>query len=163
MMQHVWDYFEYTQDTTWLRSTGYPFLKEVAQFWLSQLQNDGYNGDGSLVVNPCNSPEHGPTTFACTHFQQLIHQVFEALLNAVDHTKNPSCGMGAEVSKALPKLDKGLHFTSWGGVKEWKLRDAEATTTKTRIAICPILSDGSPATQSRLSKMVIEMQQSRTP
>ncbi|KAL3954521.1 hypothetical protein ACCO45_010084 [Purpureocillium lilacinum] len=130
MMQHVWDYFEYTQDTTWLRSTGYPFLKEVAQFWLSQLQNDGYNGDGSLVVNPCNSPEHGPTTFACTHFQQLIHQVFEALLNAVDHTKNPSCGMGAEVSKALPKLDKGLHFTSWGGVKEWKLRDAEGYDDK---------------------------------
>ncbi|KAJ6443735.1 long-chain-fatty-acid-CoA ligase [Purpureocillium lavendulum] len=124
MMQHVWDNFEYGQDTTWLRHTGYPFLKEVAQFWLSQLQQDDFNKDGSLVVNPCNSPEHGPSTFACTHFQQLIHQVFEAVLSSARYLGHTDRALENDVSSTLAKLDKGLHFTNWGGIKEWKLPDA---------------------------------------
>lgn len=71
MMQHVVDHFEYSQNISWFSNQGYPLLKGVAQFWLSQLQEDLYFDDGMLVVNPCNSPEHGPTTFACTHYQQL--------------------------------------------------------------------------------------------
>ena len=63
MIQHVWDNFDYTQNVTWLKQQGYPLTKRVAQFWLSQLQADGYSKDGSLVVNPCNSPElDAPTT-----------------------------------------------------------------------------------------------------
>jgi alpha-L-fucosidase 2 len=61
MAEVVWDHFDYSQDTAWFQSTGYPFLKSVALFWLTQLQQDEYFHDGTLVVNPCNSPEHGPT------------------------------------------------------------------------------------------------------
>ncbi|KAK5125244.1 hypothetical protein LTR85_000920 [Meristemomyces frigidus] len=83
LMQHVWDYFDYSQDTAWLAAQGYPqLLKPVAEFWLSQLQEDQYFKDGTLVVNPCSSPEHGPTTFGCTHYQQLIYQVFETALQS---------------------------------------------------------------------------------
>jgi alpha-L-fucosidase 2 len=74
MMQHVWDHYEYSQNETWLKSQSYPLAKGVAQFWLSQLQSDDYFHDGTLVVNPCNSPEHGLAIFAC--YQQLLHQIF---------------------------------------------------------------------------------------
>ena len=61
LSHHVWDHFDYSQDVSWYRQTGYPILKGTAQFWLSQLVQDEYFKDGTLVVNPCNSPEHGPT------------------------------------------------------------------------------------------------------
>ena len=61
MMQHVFDHFTYSQNITWLESQGFPLIRGVAEFWLSQLQEDKFFNDGTLVVNPCNSPEHGPT------------------------------------------------------------------------------------------------------
>jgi alpha-L-fucosidase 2 len=132
MMQHVFDHWDYSQNSTWLRDQGYPLIKGVAEFWLSQLQEDE---DGSLVVNPCNSPEHGPTTFGCAHYQQLVHQVFEAVLTAWKKVaeQDPE-GPRTEVRKsftdaaflmdvenALERLDKGFHIGAWGQIKEWKL------------------------------------------
>lgn len=58
MMQHVWDYYDYSQDKQWLSRTGYPLLKAISDFWVSQLQEDQYFKDGTLVVNPCNSRKH---------------------------------------------------------------------------------------------------------
>ena len=67
MMQHVADHFDYSRDEDWLRDTGYPLLKGVSNFWLSQLVKDDFFHDGTLVSNPCSSPEHGPVSFAiCT-------------------------------------------------------------------------------------------------
>lgn len=60
MMLHVADHWDYSQNLTWLSKVGYPMLKAISMFWLSQLQQDEYFHDGTLVVNPCSSPEHGP-------------------------------------------------------------------------------------------------------
>lgn len=62
MMLHVADHFDYSQDIEWLNEIGYPLLKAISQFWLSQLQQDEYFLDGTLVVSPCSSPEHGPVS-----------------------------------------------------------------------------------------------------
>lgn len=51
----------------------------MAEFWLDNLFDDGYFNDGSLVVNPCNSPEQPATSFGCTHYQQLIWELFNAV------------------------------------------------------------------------------------
>ncbi|KAL4861027.1 alpha-fucosidase A [Aspergillus spectabilis] len=131
MMQHVWDNFEYTQDTTWLDRQGYPLLKGVASFWLSTLQEDKFYNDGTLVVNPCNSPETGPTTFGCAHYQQLIHQLFISVLAAQEFISTPEDPRFIDaITSALENLDKGLHFTSWGGLKEWKLPEEHGYDTK---------------------------------
>lgn len=124
MMQHVFDHWEYSQDAEWLQAQGYPMLKGVAEFWLDQLQVDEFFKDGSLVVNPCNSPEHGPTTFACAHFQQLIHQVFDAVLSVSPAAGEDDEAFVANVTGSLAKLDKGFHIGEWGQIKEWKLPDS---------------------------------------
>ncbi|KAI1128643.1 Six-hairpin glycosidase-like protein [Nemania abortiva] len=124
MMQHVWDRFDYAQDVTWLQEQGYPLLKGIAQFWVSQLQDDKFFDDGTLVVNPCNSPETGPTTFGCAHYQQLIHQVFDNVLSSASLVGEKDAKFFDSVTSSLARLDSGIHFTTWGGIKEWKLPDS---------------------------------------
>jgi alpha-L-fucosidase 2 len=126
MMQHVYDHFSYSQNTTWFTTQGYPLMKGVAEFWLSQLQLDTYFHDGTLVVNPCNSPEHGPTTFGCTHYQQLLYQLFSNILFAASSVPQlePDHAFIANVSHSLRLLDTGLHIGSFNEIKEWKIPDS---------------------------------------
>ncbi|KAI1361047.1 Six-hairpin glycosidase-like protein [Xylaria arbuscula] len=131
MMQHVWDRFDYTQDADWLRKQGYPLLKGIAQFWVSQLQEDFFFDDGTLVANPCNSPEIGPTTFGCSHYQQLIHQVFDNVLSSASIVGEKDKTVLDSVTSSLARLDTGIHFTTWGGLKEWKLPDSYGYDNKT--------------------------------
>ncbi|KAI9686678.1 MAG: hypothetical protein M1820_010582 [Bogoriella megaspora] len=127
MMQHVYDHYSYTQNATWLISQGYPLMKGIAQFWLSQLQPDLYFNDSTLVVNPCNSPEHGPTTFACTHYQQLLSQLFTSLLSlsgVIPTADTSDAAFFNNLTTAVASLDTGIHIGSFGEIKEWKLPDS---------------------------------------
>lgn len=124
MMQHVWDNFDYTQDVEWLKRQGYPLIKGVAQYWLSQLQDDAFFEDDTLVVNPCNSPEHGPTTFGCAHYQQEIHRTLDTVLSGAAYVGEDDEDFLDKVSSTLDRLDKGFHITEWGGIKEWKIPDS---------------------------------------
>lgn len=132
IMQHVFDHYDYSRNATWLAERGYPMLQAIASFWLSQLQEDLFFHDGSLVVNPCNSPEHGPTTFGCAHFGQVIHQVFEAVLSTAAVVGDPDTAFRDSVASALARLDTGVHIddseesssSQPGVLKEWKVPDA---------------------------------------
>lgn len=83
-VQHVWDYFDYTQDATWYQQVGYPLLKGVVQYWLATLVEDEYFKDGTLVSNPCSSPEHGNVVsfhlpwILCSRFSHLVVPGFDA-------------------------------------------------------------------------------------
>ncbi|GLB08979.1 hypothetical protein AtubIFM57258_004888 [Aspergillus tubingensis] len=121
MSHHVWDHFDYTQDSAWYREIGYPILKGAAQFWLSQLVKDEYFKDGTLVVNPCNSPEHGPTTFGCTHYQQLIWEVFDHVLQGWTASGDDDTSFKNAITSKFSALDPGIHIGSWGQIQEWKL------------------------------------------
>lgn len=78
------------------------------------------------MVNPCNSPEHGPTTFACTHYQQLIYQLFGNILSAILSLPNLESDKAfiANISSSLGLLDKGVHVGSFNEIKEWKIPDS---------------------------------------
>ena len=119
MMAHVWDHYEYSADDAWWTNQGYALIVNHAQFWLNQLQKDSYFNDGALVVNPCNSPEHGLITFGCTHYQQLITELFFNVLTASLSSTDPS--LLADIADTIPSLDRGLHIGSWGQIQEWKL------------------------------------------
>ncbi|GIK01368.1 hypothetical protein Aspvir_005402 [Aspergillus viridinutans] len=121
MSQHVWDHFDYTRDIKWYQTVGYPILKGAAQFWLSQLVQDEHFNDGTWVVNPCNSPEHGPTTFGCTHFQQLIWELFDHVLRGWTASGDTDATFHSAIASKFSSLDTGIHIGSWGQIQEWKL------------------------------------------
>ncbi|ROW02518.1 hypothetical protein VMCG_06112 [Cytospora schulzeri] len=125
MMLHVFDHYDYDRNITWLTETGYPLLKGVASFWMSQLQEDLFSNDGTLVVNPCNSPEQGPTTFGCTHYQQLLYQVFDAVLIIAPLVAEQDTDFLESVHDKLSRLDTGIHIDPETNViREWKVPDS---------------------------------------
>ncbi|PVF92534.1 hypothetical protein CPB86DRAFT_177484 [Serendipita vermifera] len=122
LMTHVWDHFDYTGDVDWLRRQGYPLLKVTAQFWLEALQNDGYTKDNSLVAVPCNSPELPQTTFGCTHWQQLIWELFNAVEKSLSVLNLPSeNAFLSEIKQKRQRLYRGLDIGSKGEIQEWRL------------------------------------------
>jgi protein-glucosylgalactosylhydroxylysine glucosidase len=51
-----WNYFRVTQDLEWLEQEGYPVLQEVAEFWLSRVEE---NEDGGFdIINVVAADEH---------------------------------------------------------------------------------------------------------
>lgn len=114
------DWLEYSGDAEWYRRQGYPLLKGAALFWLDQLQEDLYFNDGTLVVNPCNSPEHGPTTFGCSNHQQQIWELLDRVLATWPVSGDNDQVFYQKVRQTLSRLDKGIHIGSWGQLQEWK-------------------------------------------
>lgn len=43
-----WKYYQMTKDKEWLRTRGYPMLKEVADFWMSRVEK---GADGQMHIN----------------------------------------------------------------------------------------------------------------
>ncbi|KAE9968464.1 hypothetical protein EG328_007543 [Venturia inaequalis] len=130
IMQHVYDHYDYTRDLPFLQQTGYNLMRDVTTFWMSQLQQDRYSKDNTLVATPCNSPVTGPTTFGCAHFQQLIFQLFETTLSAAWAVNDIDTTFTNSVDVYMSALDKGLHLGSWGQIKEWKIPDSKGFDKK---------------------------------
>jgi len=53
--QHLWEQYEFSMDTSYLRQTAYPIIKEAVQFWLENLTEY----EGHMIVAPSISAEHG--------------------------------------------------------------------------------------------------------
>ncbi|KDN36266.1 hypothetical protein RSAG8_10954, partial [Rhizoctonia solani AG-8 WAC10335] len=120
MMVHVYDHFDYTNDVAWWRAQGWPLLKGVALFWLDHLIEDQRFKDGTLVTAPCNSPEQAIVTLGCSHSQQLVWQLFEAVEKGFGASGDNDTAFLHEVSTKKLKLDKGIRIGSWGQLQEWK-------------------------------------------
>ncbi|KAM0462089.1 hypothetical protein ACHAO4_001282 [Trichoderma viride] len=121
MMAHVWDRYDYGRDNNWYASVGYPLMKGVASFWMDLLVQDDYFKDGTLVANPCNSPEHGPTTFGCAQFQQVIWELFDHIIKDWNASGDKDESFLKRLKESYTKLDPGVHVGSWGQIQEWKL------------------------------------------
>lgn len=89
MMQHYWNHFEFTRDTTFLRERAFPAIEEVAKFYSDWIIEDPR--DGTLVSAPSTSPENrfinerGNAVASCLGSamdQQVIYEVFDHYLKA---------------------------------------------------------------------------------
>lgn len=60
MMTHLWTHYEYTLDKDYLKTVGYPLLKETARFFMDYMIEDPKTG--WLLTGPSISPENGYTT-----------------------------------------------------------------------------------------------------
>jgi alpha-L-fucosidase 2 len=116
LAQHYYEHYLFTMDRRFLHDRAYPVMKELAQFWLDALAVDPR--DGKLVVTPGFSPEHGDFSAGAAMSQQIVGQLFANVVASAgvlgDHD------FGAEVGKALDRLDPGTRIGSWGQLQEWK-------------------------------------------
>lgn len=51
-----WNYFQVTQDLGWLESEGYPLLEEVAEFWMSRVEEN--ESGGFDIINVVAADEY---------------------------------------------------------------------------------------------------------
>lgn len=80
LSHHVWDHFLFTQDTAFLKSEGYPLMKEAARFFTCFLVKDSETG--WLISTPSNSPETGGLVAGPTMDHQLIRDLFQNCIRA---------------------------------------------------------------------------------
>lgn len=111
--QHFWEHYAFTQDRSFLSTTGYPFMKEVCEFWEDYLKP---LPDGRLVAPNGWSPEHGPHEDGVTYDQEIIWDLFNNTAEAAavlgDH------GFLEKVTAirdhlVAPKIGR------WGQLQEW--------------------------------------------
>ncbi|WP_055566396.1 glycoside hydrolase family 95 protein [Streptomyces atriruber] len=113
----LYEHYRFGGSTDYLRTTAYPVMKEAAEFWLDNLRTDPR--DGTLIVTPSYSPEHGDFTAGAAMAQQIVHDLFTNTLEAA-RTLGDSPAFRGELEKTLGSLDPGLRIGSWGQLQEWK-------------------------------------------
>ncbi|MEU1149271.1 glycoside hydrolase family 95 protein [Streptomyces sp. NPDC005863] len=113
----LYEHYRFGGSTDYLRATAYPAMKEAAEFWLDNLRVDPR--DGTLIVTPSYSPEHGDFTAGGAMAQQIVHDLLTNTLEAA-RVLGDSPAFRAELEKTLDGLDPGLRIGSWGQLQEWK-------------------------------------------
>ena len=111
---HLWDYYDFTRDTAFLRDTAYEILRSSACFTVDYLW---HKPDGSYIAAPSTSPEHGPvdegTTFANAVAREiLLDAVAAAEVLGLDEEERSEW---LSVEKALPPYRVGR----FGQLMEW--------------------------------------------
>lgn len=128
--QHVWWHYEYSQDKEFLAKRGYPYLKEVAEFYEDFLVKDE---NGVYQIMPSQSPENKfvgggemPVTICVSSAvdvefanELLSHVIRAAKILGVDDDRIP---VWEELLANLPKLQIG----SKGQLLEWNKEFEEA-------------------------------------
>jgi alpha-L-fucosidase 2 len=116
LAQHFYEHYRFSGDRVFLARRAYPVMKEAARFWLDALVVDPR--DGSLIVSPSYSPEHGPFSAGAAMSQQIVFDLFTNVSEAAGILGDRA--FRAEVEAARARLDPGVHVGSWGQLKEWK-------------------------------------------
>lgn len=111
---HLWDYYDYTRDTDFLRYTGYPLMKGCALFCEDFLWR---KPDGILTAAPSTSPEHGPMDEGTTFTHAVIREILLDCINAAQILQTDA----DEVSKWQDILNKLAPYKigRYGQLMEW--------------------------------------------
>jgi alpha-L-fucosidase 2 len=125
LMQHYWQHFEFTGDTTFLKERAFPAIKQVTQFYSDWLIED--TRDGTLISAPSTSPENRfidcegvpvATCLGSAMDQQIIAEIFTNYITA--------CGLLGIDNKLLEKVKQqkellrpGFVIGPEGRILEW--------------------------------------------
>lgn len=112
--QHFWEHYAFTQDLRFLREVAYPAMKEACAFWQDYLKP---LPDGRLVAPQGWSPEHGPVEDGVAYDQQIVWDLFNNTVEALDilQTDRPLRDTLAGMRDRLA----GPRIGSWGQLLEW--------------------------------------------
>lgn len=122
LCQPLWQYYEYTGDTAFLRETALPLLREAVRFCLDYMvEHDGY-----WVVCPSTSPENAfydgrgrvvSVAWAATLDMELIREAFGHFRKACE-ALGETDPLLAELDARLPRLYP-FHVGKHGQLQEW--------------------------------------------
>ncbi|MFC1401621.1 MULTISPECIES: glycosyl hydrolase family 95 catalytic domain-containing protein [Streptacidiphilus] len=124
LSQHLWDHYEFTRDTGFLRDRAWPVLRGAALFCLDWLVDDG---NGFLDTLPGTSPENlfraadgGPRSLTRSPAMDsaLIRALFERTLRTAELLGLDDDPVTAEIGAALPRLRPPL-VSAGGWLQEW--------------------------------------------
>ena len=124
-MQHYWQHFEFTLDTTFLRDRAFPAIKAVATFYSDWIVEDPR--DGNLVSAPSTSPENrfinarGESVASCLGSamdQQVIAEVFDNYIQACE-ILNIEEPMLDTIRQQRIRLRPGFLLGTDGRILEW--------------------------------------------
>ena len=122
--QHFWEHYAFTQDRDFLLKTAYPVMKEACEFWQDYLKP---LPDGRLVVPDGWSPEHGPIEDGVTYDQEIVWDLFNNTVEALD-----ILGIDGDFRNQVATMREKLvkpEIGKWGQLKEWmEDRDDPADT-----------------------------------
>ncbi|WP_093781924.1 glycoside hydrolase N-terminal domain-containing protein [Streptomyces sp. yr375] len=113
--QHLYEHWAFTQDLGYLRSTAYPMIKEICEFWEDQLKE---REDGTLVSPNGWSPEHGPREDGVMYDQQIIWDLFQNYLDC-EAVLKADPGYRAKVADMQARLAPNK-IGKWGQLQEWQ-------------------------------------------
>lgn len=124
--RHVWEHYEFNQDDDFLKTKGYPIMKEAALFWLDYLTKDS---EGYLVSSPSYSPEHGGISTGAYMDIQIAWDLFINCISACE-VLGIDDDFKQKVTVAKSKL-LPLKIGRWGQLQEWK-EDRDSPKNKHR-------------------------------
>ena len=90
---HLWQHYRYTLAKRFLERA-FPAMLSATQYWLDRMVLDPK--DGTYVCPKEYSPEHGPVEDGMPHAQQLVWELFDNTLKAVDILSAKRCGIDAK-------------------------------------------------------------------
>ena len=81
---HLWEYYDYTRDKEFLKTTGYDLIRSSARFAVDYLW---HKPDGSYTAAPSTSPEHGPIDEGTTFVHGVVREILLCAINASETLK----------------------------------------------------------------------------
>ena len=120
---HLWQHYLFTQDMTFLKTSGYPLMKGAAQFCLDWLVEDS---KGELITSPCTSPENeyvapdgfkGGTFYGGTADLAMIRECFNQTIEASE-VLNVDTAFRTKLKQALLRL-RPYQIGKKGQLIEW--------------------------------------------
>lgn len=117
---HLWDYYDYTRDTAYLRDVAYDALRSSARFTVDYLWK---RPDGVYMAAPSTSPEHGPIDEGTTFSHAVAREI---LLDAAAAAE--ILGLDSDERAEWMAVEKGLppyKIGRFGQLMEWS-RDIDS-------------------------------------
>ena len=125
LVETLWDHYDYTRDTEYLRNTAYPLMKGAADFLLEWLIPNPHNPN-ELITAPCTSPEadyitdkgyRGSSFYGGTADLAIIRELFK---NTIKGAKALSIDNDyqQQLQSALNRL-RPYHIGKRGNLMEW--------------------------------------------
>lgn len=125
LVETLWDHYDYTRDTEYLRNTAYPLMKGASDFLLNWMVENP-NKPGELITAPSTSPEaeyvtdngyQGCTLYGGTADLAIIRELLKNTLKGAK-TLGIDAAYQKRLTNALSRL-RPYQIGKRGNIQEW--------------------------------------------